>query len=77
MLSGLRDVVSGCPAPAGDNGKHPAEHDLLHHPVDPGADQVDRQEQDHPRQVGGDAYQITSSHPYSPEIVVILIISIL
>ena len=67
ILSGLRDVVSGCPAPAGDNGKHPAEHDLLHHPVDVGTGKVDGKEENHPCGVGGNAYQVAKKHPNSPE----------
>ena len=67
-LPGLGDVVSRGPAPAGDHGQHPAEHDLLHHPVDPGAGQVDRQEQHHPGHVRGDADCVAGNHPYCPAI---------
>ena len=56
VLPGLCDVVASSPAPAGDNGEHPAEHDLLHHPVNVGAGKVDGKKENHPGGVGWNAY---------------------
>ena len=67
-LPGLDNVVSRRPAPAGDDGQHPAEHDLLQLPVDLGTGEVEGQEECHPGQVGGDADQVAEQHPDSPEV---------
>ena len=72
VLPGLRDVVTGRPVPAGDDGEHPAVHDLLHHPVDVGACEVDGKEENHPCGVGWNAYQVAKKHPNSPKKVLII-----
>ena len=58
VFPGLGDVVPGRPAPAGDDGEHPAEHDFLYHPVDWGAGEVDWKEEKHPGSVSWNAYQV-------------------
>ena len=65
-LPGLDNVVTRRPAPAGHDGQHPAEHDLLDLPVDQGTGEVDGQEEGHPCQVGGYADQVAQQHPDGP-----------